>query len=170
MFEITNYKISLKCKIIFLDNVENILQQKSIKYKKFNNFLSFFENHFFIIFKNKINTKLNHINVTKIKSEIEIDNVIKYVEKTFNTIVVYNKVDNIIATCKSEIPLNLRLLTFKLKYPYKFNNEKFPGLFIKFCKGTSIVFHSGKIVILGCQTKQDIEWIIQKLSVFIKIK
>ncbi len=38
----------------------------------------------------------------------------------------------------------------------KYNNEKFPGLFVKFETGTVILFHSGKLVIVGCKTEKDI--------------
>ena len=50
------------------------------------------------------------------------------------------------------------------KFPkIKYNNQKFPGLFITFERGTAIIFHSGKIVIVGCKTTKHIKCIMKNI-------
>jgi len=46
----------------------------------------------------------------------------------------------------------------------KYNNQKFPGLFIKYKKGTALVFFSGKVVIVGCKNQTEIKEIAFLLS------
>jgi TATA-box binding protein (TBP) (component of TFIID and TFIIIB) len=79
--------------------------------------------------------------------------------------IVSVKIDNIIATTDTYQQINLRKLlkdqNFKIK---KYNNEIFPGLFAKFKKGTAIIFHSGKVVIVGCKKLHHIPWIIQQIT------
>ena len=49
----------------------------------------------------------------------------------------------------------------------KYNNEKFPGVFLKFKIGTVILFHSGKLVIVGCKNIENIECLISKICAHI---
>ena len=57
----------------------------------------------------------------------------------------------------------------------QYNNERFPGLFVKFERnlkkvGTAIVFHSGKIVIVGCKGLDELKCLSQAVSALISIK
>ena len=75
------------------------------------------------------------------------------------------KVDNIIATDDFHQHLNLKeIAQRKIFEKVKYNSEQFPGLFIKFNTGTVILFHSGKIVIVGCKTQQEV-WKLSDLVI-----
>jgi TATA-box binding protein (TBP) (component of TFIID and TFIIIB) len=39
----------------------------------------------------------------------------------------------------------------------KYNNEEFPGLFVKKDIGTAILFHRGTIVLVGCNSKENLK-------------
>jgi TATA-box binding protein (TBP) (component of TFIID and TFIIIB) len=57
----------------------------------------------------------------------------------------------------------------------QYNNERFPGLFIKFTRnlkkaGTAIVFHSGKIVFVGCKGMDELKCLAQAVNALISIK
>jgi TATA-box binding protein (TBP) (component of TFIID and TFIIIB) len=79
--------------------------------------------------------------------------------------VISKSVDNIIASTSVDKKLDLCLICSSGVFKsIKYNNEKFPGLFIKFENlGTAILFHSGKIVIVGSKTRNNIECLIQKI-------
>ena len=79
------------------------------------------------------------------------------------------KVDNIIATLNIQKPIDLvSVCEKKLFESIKYNNEKFPGLFVKFKEGTAILFHSGKIVLVGCKTKKDLKCLTLNICAVIK--
>jgi TATA-box binding protein (TBP) (component of TFIID and TFIIIB) len=51
-----------------------------------------------------------------------------------------------------------------------FNNEKFPGVFLKQVRvGTIIIFYSGKVVLVGCKTREDLECLASLTHVLTKI-
>lgn len=164
-FKVANVKVSIKILAIPLDIVYKIAKEKNIDLKLHNNFLVLKAKFTFIIFKAK-NSIENHINITKIPdinsvpfAVLEIENILSC--NHFNLCV-----DNIIASANLHKTIDLiRIVKSKNFEKIKYNNQKFPGLFITFKKGTTIVFHSGKIVIVGCKTIPDIECILNKISV-----
>jgi TATA-box binding protein (TBP) (component of TFIID and TFIIIB) len=50
----------------------------------------------------------------------------------------------------------------------KYNNEKFPGLFVKFKEGTAILFHSGKVVLVGCKNEENLKCLTTNIYVAMK--
>lgn len=170
-YEITNYKVSLKTSLLFLDIVTKVLNSQSISVKRYNNFISFHHRFTFIVFKHSVSLE-NHINITKIKTQEAIQEALLLFCDLIKCSVSSFKIDNIIATTKLNKTLDLKKFsninadTFKIKY----NSEKFPGLFCKFTLGTLIFFHSGKIVIVGCKSIEDIEWLIKQALVLTSTK
>lgn len=163
---VTNFKISFKCSLLFLDNVLKIAEKNSIKTKAYNNFVVFKNTYQFIIFKAK--KDCNHINVTKISSRENICQAVLLFEELFQCKTFNLAIDNIIAVSQISNFLNLSNISKTHQVGrVKYNCEKFPGLFIRFNEGTTILFHSGKVVIVGCKTEEQIECLIQQVSVHI---
>lgn len=162
MFRIRNIKISLKVKPIVLNNAIIKLQNKGIIVNTYSNFLTFkADNYTYVVFK-KGHTKHTHINITQIPSIKSIRRAIEIVKKCLECKVINYKTDNIIATSDLRKPICLiDIINKKCFEKIKYNNEIFPGLFIKFSTGTVIIFHSGKIVIVGCKNQKSIQWIIE---------
>lgn len=164
MFRVRNIKISVKIKHQPLDNVITKLKRRNITVKSFSNFISFQHKFTYVFFKS--GRKLtNHINITQIAQVSKIKKALSNLRVLLKCNIVSVKIDNIIATTDICQQINLRKLlkdqNFKIK---KYNNEIFPGLFAKFKKGTAIIFHSGKVVIVGCKKLHHIPWIIQQIT------
>jgi len=164
MFLVRNIKISLKVKAIFLDNALEILKRNNIKAKTFCNFVTFkIRGYTYVLFKTG-KAQHTHINVTQIASIKLIKKAIKILVKLMNCTVLRYSIDNIIATSDLVRPINLDEVIKNKKFKkIKYNNEIFPGLFIKFSIGTVIIFHTGRIVIVGCKSERDIKWILENV-------
>lgn len=174
--KVTNVKISIKCLRTSLDTVVNICEKNLLKFKKFDNFIVVYSDCIYTIFKSKENDLYNHINITKIREieniKVSLDNLQHF---GFNIIYDSVKIDNVTGSMniKKEIILQdlikyIRNSNFEENISLSFNNETFPGLFIKLEKdsrkiGTIIIFHSGKIVFVGCKSLND----LKHLRVFI---
>lgn len=170
--KVTNIKVSVNCQKISLDTVKSVCQQNKIKIKIFSNFILIKSKFIYTIFKNKENNNYNHINITKIKSKLELKESIKTL-KIFNLIPIKNtlKIDNVTGSLdlKKEIILrDLIKITETYKHTFNhnifisYNNEKFPGAFLKIEKdnkkiGTIIIFHSGKAVFVGCKNIRQLK-------------
>jgi hypothetical protein len=170
MFEynVANVKVSLKTSKIFLDNVYIIANKKNLYCKKYKNFIVLKSVFTYIIFKSKEEQSESHINITKIPKVCSISEAIDFIKSLINCSIISYKIDNIIATTNLRRDLNLANISKNCKLQnLKYNNEKFPGLFIKFDKGTVILFHSGKIVIVGCKSEENIKCLIRKICAHI---
>lgn len=156
MFEIKNIKISLKIEKISLNSVLEQLEQENILFETKSNYIIIRDKFIYIFFKSK-NGMINHINVTKIPKVEDIKiSVCMLKEKIFkdlNVSIIKEKIDNITASCDLKKELNqIEILNrFRSTHNIRYNKEKFPGMFIKVLHGTFIIFHSGKINLVGCQ-------------------
>ena len=166
-YQITNIKVSLKTQRICLDTVQRTLTEKKIIHKNHGNFLVVRKKFTYIIFKEGKRNN-NHVNITKIQNfndvicaQEELKDICSYIVIIENTL----KVDNITASLDIEKTINLvstaTTLTSISKISY--NTEKFPGLFAKFSIGTIILFHTGKCILIGAKTIQDLECLVSKL-------
>jgi TATA-box binding protein (TBP) (component of TFIID and TFIIIB) len=169
-YNVANVKVSLKTSKIFLDNVFTLATEKNIFCKNYKNFIVLKSRFTYIIFKSKEKQSESHINITKIRSVSKILEAIDSITSLILCTVISYKIDNIIATTNLKRNLNLSDISKTCNFKnLKYNNEKFPGLFVKFETGTVILFHSGKLVIVGCKTEKDISCLIQKICAHILI-
>lgn len=166
-YKIANVKVSIKTTLLFLDIVFKKCSDNNVYCKNYKNFLVLKDIYTFIIFKNNKNNE-NHINITKIPSLDLVQHAISTITQLTDCTVISHTIDNIIASTFVKSHIDLQALS-TLFPNVKYNNEKFPGLFIKFKKGTAILFHSGKIVIVGSKTEEDIQCLIQNICARISI-
>ncbi len=170
MYKISNIKLSCKLQEISLHTVENICKTYNINTKQYNNFIVIKTFYTFIIFK-KGNKTTNHLNITKIPNLSEIFFALIYIQNLLETKILTYVIDNITATYQiknvnfDETLNNLKNSTCNIQY----NNDVFPGIFIKLKTGTGILFHSGKIVLIGCKSIYHLECLMELINAHIKI-
>jgi TATA-box binding protein (TBP) (component of TFIID and TFIIIB) len=171
-YTINNIKVSFKIELIPLDNVQERLFINKISFKIYHNYYVFkIGSYHCVLFKENFLNQNNHLNVTKILSLSEISDLHLLIEKVLKKKILQFRVDNIMATATIGHPLSLRYLSVnQLRGVAKFNCETFPGLFLKYKEGTLILFHSGKIVIVGCRCEKDIKWLLTKTIAAISMK
>jgi len=168
MFLVRNIKVSVKVKALILNNALNSLSEQNVNINNFGNFVSFkFNNFTYVLFK-RGKRKDSHVNITQIPNFWFINKAIDSLIRLLNCEVRYYTVDNIIATTDLKRSVSFRHLIDRRKFKrIKYNSEVFPGLFIKFKKGTVIVFHTGKLVIVGCKSVDNIKWINTRVRALI---
>jgi TATA-box binding protein (TBP) (component of TFIID and TFIIIB) len=164
-YKITNVKISVKSAPVCLDTVIIKLKEKNICHQIFSNYVVIQETYTYVIFKqNKKGTDdRNHINITKISSLDKIEHAKKLLQKFIHVPFYYTTtIDNITVSMnlnKCVIPDEI-INSFKDLCKITFNQETFPGVFLKFKYGTAIVFHTGKCVMIGCKSEESIQKIV----------
>jgi len=165
-YNVANVKVSVKTSKILLDNVYVIAKRENLYCKNYKNFVVIKTLFTYIIFKSKEQHSESHINITKIPKVTAIREAIDLIKSLINCKIISYKIDNIIATTNLRTELNLASISNNCRLEnIKYNNEKFPGLFIKFNTGTIILFHSGKLVIVGCKSEENIKCLIKKICV-----
>jgi TATA-box binding protein (TBP) (component of TFIID and TFIIIB) len=162
---LTNIKVSINIISQSLDSVENCMKELTRIYKRYNNFIVIREEFVYTIFRPGKKSS-NHINITKIKNFDEIEKAVKKLD-VFKFKVNENslKIDNITGSIDLKKEINIQkvinIVTKEEKFnniKVSYNNEKFPGLFLKVkAVGTIIVFYSGKVVFVGCKTLSNLE-------------
>lgn len=164
MFLIRNIKVSVKVEALILNNALSSLKNNQVLSKEFGNFITFKHNNYtFVLFKTGKN-KESHINITQISNFDSINKAIDCLIKLINCTVNSYSIDNIIATSDLNKSISLSTIIKNKRFErIKYNNEIFPGLFIKFNQGTVIIFHSGKIVLVGCKSIENIEWLMSTI-------
>lgn len=151
----------------FLNKEENCLQKKiceTCAFKKYHNF---------IVFKNRFTYTIYYcgtINITGIKNYESIVEAFDHFKRLFDLKNDYFHsseaiIDNITGGGKFENRIKLQNIKVKntdfVRFDY--NNEIFPGGFLKFKKlGTIVLFHSGSYAIIGVKHPNDLELIIRK--------
>lgn len=153
--QVRNIKISVKVELTPLDTVIKQLQLINLSYNTYPSYISFHDKYNYIFFQASKN-QTNHVNITRLKSEDDISTAISKLEHIIGKTVISHTIDNITATYSLNQSLTLEDIIHKFKN-VKYNAERFPGMFIKCSEGGSaIIFHSGKIVLLGCKTTKEI--------------
>jgi len=56
----------------------------------------------------------------------------------------------------------------KKNYKVKYNNEKFPGMFLKLDLGTIIIFHTGSLICIGVNNPSDLDQLYSELMKIIE--
>ncbi|MDP2794753.1 MAG: hypothetical protein Q8O25_11870 [Sulfurisoma sp.] len=166
----TNIKVSINCFFESLDTVKFKCSENSIDHKVHNNFIVFRKKIVYTIFRSKDLNK-NHVNITGIKSYGNLKYAVDFLGSI--GIIVDNttlKVDNITGSLNLGREVFLQSLINKIQLEKSYtneiiinnNNETFPGAFLKVQKdsikiGTIIVFHSGKVVFVGCRNLENLK-------------
>lgn len=169
MFKITNVKLSLKISFSCLDTVIQNLSSKEIQYKSYNNFIVFKNIYTYILFKSKDKIQ-NHLNITNISNLEKVENAICIYKDMFQSVnIISQTIDNITASFTLNKSFNFLdvIENFKDIAKVSYNSEKFPGIFIKFPIGTVIIFHTGKCIIIGCKSVDNLEWLVKKINAYI---
>ena len=169
MFNISNIKISIKISSIYTDDLIKSIEKNLISYKVTSKYIIVRSDFTYIISKTRNNT-LNHINITKIKNFDEIQlsihhlqsNVLKELDFKINHL----SIDNISASYDLKHFVDLRQICENNPQKVRYNNEKFPGLFLRLEKSTLLIFHTGKVNSVGCKTLKDL---IEAFSKLIKL-
>ena len=145
-----NVKLSAKIPLTPLDIAIRRLEDKDVKLKKFDNFISFKKNFSFVLFRPSQDNS-SHVNITKVSNTGDsLQESLEELKLLLNTTITRFQVDNIIATLDLKRNLNLAEISAQTGISVLYNSECFPGLFIKCSGGTAILYHSGKVVIVGC--------------------
>ncbi len=161
---VRNIKLSVKIECCPLDIAIKRLTKKKVHFSCFGNFITFKKKFSFVLFRPSANSQ-THVNVTKVPNlEAPVQECMNVLLKLLKKKIITYKVDNIIATTDLKKKLNLVLISQKNIGNILYNSERFPGLFIKFGEGTSIVYHSGKVVIVGCKTVRRLKTIEEWLT------
>lgn len=169
MFKQKNVKISIKIREISLNSVIEYLNVNNREYKTKSNYIIIKSKYIFILFKPK-NRMISHINVTKISNLDEVntavDNLIIEIFPTFEICIYKVVIDNITAVYDTSKTIKLPEIIENNKGLYRitYNNEKFPGMFIKFEVGTLIIFYTGKVIAVGCKTNDQLFFLFGKLK------
>jgi len=147
--EIRNIKISVKLEEISLDSACRLLEKEKLSYKSYPSYITFKRQYNFVLYKTSKN-KTNHLNATGLKGMCDVDSCLKEIFDLLNKNVILHKIDNITATYNLSKLLCIDELSKKIECA-KYNAERFPGMFVKCADGCAIIFHSGKVVLLGCK-------------------
>jgi hypothetical protein len=168
MKEISNIKVSFSIKNIdnLYNKLENICGICNSFLKKSGNIIILKYIFSFCFFEKR--DGYTHINSTGIKKESDIPSfMVFFKSKIFNVELFKFKIDNITSTFSLNSNINLNLL-YKSCDNVRYNPERFPGLFLKECNITAIIFRNGKINILGCKSTNEVheKWkkILEKIS------
>ena len=167
MFQIRNIKISLKLDCLDYSLLKGFLKNVSV----YNNFLVLKDKYTYILFKPKDKESISHLNITKIPNFSAINESVENGIEFFGGKIIPDsiKIDNITATHYLNRPVSLSKLysEFSSKVKLGYNNDVFPGLHYKTSQGTAVIFHSGKIIIVGCKTEEQILKIIKTVEKWI---
>jgi hypothetical protein len=171
MFDIKNIKVSLKLNSISLNSVLINLEKNQIEYSVKSNYIIFRKEFVYVLFKPK-HLIINHVNITKIPDVVSITKSIDNFKSILNFQLEIQsfKIDNLTAVydLKKEISQLKILNSFKDIYHIKFNKEKFPGLFLRVEFGTFIIFHTGKVNLVGCQDPLSLQFLFSQLLDILK--
>ena len=141
------------------------------KFKVYSNFIVFRRDYVYTLFKPGIGKSSAHLNITKLRDKSEILKAVNIIKNKISGQLLLStiKIDNI--TCSLHLNREINLREFyktnnsNLQISYK--SEKFPGLFVKTNKGTILIFHTGRVILVGCKTKRDIKWLMKLICAYI---
>jgi len=173
-FKITNIKLSLKTSFILLDSVKELLEKKNIFVKEYPNFIVI-KNRFTYVYFKSSDGNINHLNITNISDYDNIEESVQHflliLLSPLNVQEIFRRIDNITSSLNIQEKINLVHLSshFKPLCKVSYNTEKFPGAFLKFEKGTIIVFHSGKCILIGCKHINTLKCLTKHIQTYVDI-
>lgn len=121
--------------------------------------------YIYTLFKPKLSgERQSHLNITRLKSRSKIRKALDICKLVIKGLLLEDtkKIDNITASATFNQNINLRNFfeLYSSQLSIKYNRDKFPGAFVKTSCGTALLFHSGKIIIVGCKKKSEIKWLL----------
>jgi len=157
---VRNIKLSAKLEgVTSLNTVSDTLKIKDVKHKQYPSYITFYNKYNYILFTKSKNNK-NHINITKLTNVDQISDALDILQQLLSCNIVHHAIDNITATHDMQMEINLDHLICNKTFPsYRYNPERFPGMFVQEANGSLIIFHSGKLVLLGCRSIAQV-WIL----------
>ena len=170
---ISNIKLSAKTPKTCLSTVEEFCFQNRIRTRRFQNFLVVHRKFTHVLFKSSRKlSRVQHCNITKVllnETSEAIDELAFIIQKDPQSIDF--KVDNITATGSLDRTIELEDFiqgNSDISSFISYQPEVFPGLFLKNQFGKTIIFKSGKLVIIGCKTTYELEevlsWVLQRCA------
>lgn len=170
MFNVKNIKISLKTEKISLNTVVNCLKTNSVEYQIKGNYLVIRHKYVYVFFRPRTSI-IQYINVTKIPCVDNIKDSINVLQhEIFQGLYIHisseYKIDNLTAIYDTKTCIDLLkvLDNAKENYYVRYNKEKFPGLFVSTGNGTFIIFHTGKVNLVGCQNLRHLPLLFKALE------
>ena len=161
MFTINNVKISCKIPETPLSKIEAICYKENIKFNLYKNFIVFRTQGFtYTLFKKKVEStflkdckKTQHVNVTKC-----LFHNISHALDTLATLISCDRSS-----------IGYIIANFGIADKLLYNPEKFPGVFLSNrSSAKTIIFKSGKYVIVGARTNKEIqeiqEWMLSRIA------
>jgi TATA-box binding protein (TBP) (component of TFIID and TFIIIB) len=172
MFDIKNIKLSLKIQPLDLNSVVSYLStNKTIIIEKKGNCVIIRNRYGYVytifISNNKV---FSHINITGISLPTFIDHAIDWIKvvlkPSFTVVEIARCINNITASYTFCRKLNLCHLITNLQTNYKIsmNREKFPGAVVTFNNGIVILFHSGKVITVGCKSIDNLKNLYKEMT------
>ena len=157
---VRNIKLSAKLDgVSCLNTVCDMLRNQHVKHKQYPSYVTFYNKYNYILFTKSKNNK-NHINITRLTNVDQITDALDILQQLISCNIVQHSIDNITATHDMQMEINLdNLICNKIFPSYRYNPERFPGMFVKDKNGSLIIFHSGKLVLLGCKSIEQL-WIL----------
>ena len=169
---ISNVKLSAKVPLTSLESVSDFCAAQKIRTRRRDkdNFLVIHRKFTHVLFKSSRKPeKRQHCNVTKAKL-YEVDEAIEELAFIINRqpSEISFKIDNTTATGNLQKVIDIEDFidtNEDVSHLIDYNPEIFPGLFFKNenGKGKSILFKSGKCVIVGCSTLLQVNQVFQNL-------
>jgi len=167
MIAIRNIKISVRTSEVSLNNVLKHLSSENIPHRCYPNFVTFKKDFSFVVFKKSKNNS-NHVNISSLRTNQDIKKSLHILKNLLKVKILSLKVDNVVATTNIKKRLNLLDIARSKTLNTKYNPEQFPGVFVKLVKGTAILFHSGKVVIVGSKSYKDLKWVVKEITAGLK--
>ena len=168
-YRTSNVKVSIKLSAVCLNTVIEQCARARVRCRKFHNFVVVYGAYTFTLFK-RGSAGVCHVNVCGILCPCYVDSAVAYVcSFTQQQAALSFCIDNITATIDLGRCVGLSHLQQAARslpdLRSTFNKQKFPGLFIKFERGTAIIFASGKVNIVGVKNEEEILAISRSLCV-----
>lgn len=158
----TTHNVKISLKISFKKIILNTDKDIKIKAIYYPNFIVIKHIYSFVIFKAKGNSKNRHCNVTKIPHPCKIPHAIEILRKICQNMQIVGKIKLENTTTSTHLGKTIDLPeTYNINkkdYNIRFCSAVFPAVFLRLSryKGTCLIFRSGKLILLGFNSNENI--------------
>ena len=164
---ISNIKCSFKVDHKWEETISKLKSHLNIKY--YPNFVVIrIEDFCFTLFKAPILGGYSHLNITKIRSFEHLLYAAQKISEFIDGTILYDtlKVDNITASSHLHSSIDIRRFVESQSgvFNISLNQDRFPGCFIRSPLGTAILFHTGRLIIVGSKSTRDIKCVVREIQ------